>query len=377
MIPTIQQVRDALDMFDLDGTVAEVEPCRAGHINDTYIAVTRTHTGIRRYTLQRINSSVFPRPDLVMHNIGVITGSIGRERGNVHDGRAIPALTLVPTGTGEPFHRDDTGAYWRCYRYVEGITYSQTPGGAKGLSVAREAARAFGRFMEYLNGLSPDSLHVTIEDFHNTPARFARLREVIAGDPCGRVAHAGREIDAVLSCEERCGAITVPLGGGGIPLRIAHNDTKINNVVFDDGRPEDPRALCVIDLDTVMPGSPLFDFGDLVRSSVCRRPEDETDLDSVRVDQEIFESIAGGFLNYPEGGGPSLTQLERELLVTACLVITLETGVRFLTDYLSGDVYFRIKRPGHNLDRARAQFRLLAEMENEQKTLERIVKENL
>ncbi len=176
--------------------------------------------------------------------------------------------------------------------------------------------------------------------------------------------------------EDLCGAITGPLDRGEIPLRIAHNDTKINNVVFNDNRAENPRALCVIDLDTVMPGSPLFDFGDLVRSSVCRSPEDETNLDAVHVDLEIFEAIVDGFVGRSGGCGLSLSQSERELLVTACLVITLETGVRFLTDYLSGDVYFRTDRPDHNLDRARTQFRLLAEMEQKQDTLNRIVKES-
>jgi hypothetical protein len=377
MNQTIQQPHSILDQFDLGGDVADVSPCKTGHINDTFIAAVRAGAGSKRYTLQRINGTVFPRPDLIMHNIGMITGAIGQRSGKTAVSRDIPALRLVPTKRGDSYHRDDDGAYWRCYHYVEGITYSRVPDGRIGLLVAREAASAFRRFADYLKEMEPDSFHVTIKDFHNSPARLLRLREAVTGDPRGRVCNAAREIDSAFGREDLYGAITGPLDRGEIPLRIAHNDTKINNVVFNDNRAGNPRALCVIDLDTVMPGSPLFDFGDLVRSSVCRSPEDETNLDAVHVDLEIFEAIANGFLGRSGGWGLSLSQPERELLVTACLVITLETGVRFLTDYLSGDVYFRTDRPDHNLDRARTQFRLLAEMERKQDTLKRIVKETL
>jgi hypothetical protein len=377
MNQTIQQLHNILDQFDLGGDVADVSPCKAGHINDTFIAAIRAGAGSKRYTLQRINGAVFPRPDLIMHNIGMIAGAIGPRPGETAGIRDVPALMLVPTGRGDSYHRDDDGAYWRCYHYVEGITYSRVPDGRTGLLVAREAAGAFRRFADHLKEMEADSFHVTIEDFHNTPARLLRLREAVTGDPRRRALNAAREIDSAFGREDLCGAITGPLDRGEIPLRIAHNDTKINNVVFNDNRAENPRALCVIDLDTVMPGSPLFDFGDLVRSSVCRSPEDETNLDAVHVDLELFEAIANGFLGRSGGWELSLSQSERELLVTACLVITLETGVRFLTDYLSGDVYFRTDRPDHNLDRARTQFRLLAEMERKQDTLKRIVKETL
>jgi len=253
------------------------------------------------------------------------------------------------------------------------MTYSQVPEGREGLLVAREAAAAFRRFADHLKDLDTNRIHVTIENFHNTPVRFLRLKEAVAADSHNRVRDVSPEIDRAFAREDLCGAITRRLREGDIPLRVAHNDTKINNVVFAEGDRERPTALCVIDLDTVMPGSPLFDFGDLVRSSVCRRPEDETDLDAIHVDLDIFEALAAGFLG--RGGGVWLTEKERDLLVTASLVITLETGLRFLTDYLAGDVYFRTKRPHHNLDRARTQLRLLTEMEKKRDAMERIIKE--
>jgi hypothetical protein len=375
MILTIERLHDILDLFDLPGDIAGVMPCSIGHINDTFIASIRAGTERKRYTLQRINGAVFARPDLIMHNIGAVTEAIRQRVGNAPANAGLPALALVPTRQGQPYHRDGDGAYWRCYHYVEGITYSQVPGDRIGLSVAREAATAFGRFGDHLRELDAGSLFVTIEDFHNTPVRFLRLREAVIADPHTRVRDASREIESALCREDLCGAITGPLEKGDIPLRVAHNDTKINNVVFDDSRKENPKALCVIDLDTVMPGSPLFDFGDLARSSVCRRPEDETDLEEVHVDLEIFGALVNGFLGCSGDRRVSLTQSERELLVTACLVITFETGIRFLTDHLMGDVYFRTDRPGHNLDRARTQFRLLAEMEKKRGALERIAKE--
>jgi Ser/Thr protein kinase RdoA (MazF antagonist) len=377
MSPTTRRLRDILGQFDLGGDVDSITPCNVGHINDTFIASVRSAAGKRRYTLQRINGAVFPRPDLIMHNIGIITETIGRRAGDEAADGVLPALRLVPTRHGQSHHRGDDGEYWRCYRYVEGTTYNRVPDGRAGQLVAREAAGAFGRFAGNLDGLEAHRLFVTIEDFHNTPVRFLRLVEAAHADRLGRVRDAGREIDTGLAREDLCGAIMGPLDRGEIPLRIAHNDTKINNVVFDTGRLGSPKALCVIDLDTVMPGSTLFDFGDLVRSSVCRRPEDETDLDTVRVDLEIFRALVEGYCGRSEGRVPSLTGSERELLLTACLVITLETAMRFLTDHLAGDVYFRTERPGHNLDRARAQFRLLAEMEKKRDALEKIVKETV
>ncbi len=374
MTEKARQLRDILKQFDLVGDVSSIVPCSIGHINDTFIAASRAGAQERRYTLQRINGAVFEHPERIMHNIGMVSGAIGGDNDDAEVGAGFRALTLVLTRQGQLFHRDQDGHCWRCYNYVPGVTYSCLPEGRLGTAVAYEAAAAFGRFDEHLGRLDAGSLHVTIEDFHNTPVRLQRFRQAAGSDPHGRAGDAVREIAFAVSRQALAGAIAGPLERGHIPLRAAHNDTKINNVIFDDGEKSSPKALCVIDLDTVMPGSPLFDFGDLVRSSVCRRPEDETDLDTVRADPAIFEALVAGFCARP-GSGVSLTQSERELLVTACLVITFETGVRFLTDYLMGDVYFRTGRTGHNLDRARAQFRLLADMETKRDKLEHIVKE--
>ncbi len=220
------------------------------------------------------------------------------------------------------------------------------------------------------------NLHVTIEDFHNTPVRFRRLEEAIAGDPHGRAREAAREVGLARAYESLCGVISGALDRGELPLRVTHNDTKINNVIFDDDRSGEPRALCVIDLDTVMPGSSLYDFGDLVRSCVCNRPEDETDLDAVGINLDLFRALVRGFCGQREAATAPLTEKERELLVAASMVITLETGLRFLTDHLLGDIYFKIGRPRQNLDRARAQFRLLENMVRERDMMEQIVMES-
>jgi len=370
------QLRDILDMFDLAGDVIDVVQCRAGHINDTFIAAARAGKGIQRYTLQRINPVVFPRPDLIMHNVRIVTEAIRKNTGNTGEGPDLPALSLVETRQGQSHVRDNDGAYWRCYRYVEGITYNQVPCDSTGLAIAREASAAFRRLADHLGRLDTRELHVTIADFHNTPVRLTRLREAVAGDSHKRASLVSAEIESAFAREALCGAITEPLERGSIPLRVCHNDTKINNVVFDNSQRENPRALCVIDLDTVMPGSLLFDFGDLVRSSVCERAEDEIELDVICADIEIFKAIVDGFCTN-RGARVTITQSERELLVTACLVITYETGLRFLTDYLMGDVYFSTQRPRHNLDRARNQFRLLEDMERKRDTLEQIVMETV
>jgi hypothetical protein len=368
-------LRPVLDQFDLEGEVVEVVPHRAGHINDTYIVRSRTKQETRRYTLQRINASVFPRPDLIMHNITIVSREIRKRNEEAGEDPDRRGLTLAHTKDCQTFHRDGDGGFWRCYRYVEGITYNQISCEGRGIQIAEEASRAFRRFQEHLDGLDVRDLHVTIEDFHNTPVRFRRLEEAIVGDPHGRAREAAREIGLARAYEPLCGVISRALDRGEVPLRVTHNDTKINNVVFDDDRSGGPKALCVIDLDTVMPGSSLYDFGDLVRSCVCNRPEDETDLDAVGVNLDLFRALVSGFCGKREQAA-TLTERERELLVAGSMVITLETGLRFLTDHLLGDVYFKIGRPRHNLERARAQFRLLEDMERQRDTMERIVMES-
>jgi hypothetical protein len=369
-----ERLRVILDLFELEGDVVEVVPHRAGHINDTFIARTRTKGGTRRYTLQRINASVFPRPDLIMHNIRIVSEAIRKKNEEAGEDPDSRGLTLVHA-QGRPFHTDEDGSFWRCYHYVEGVTYNQISCDGTGILIAGEAAAAFRRFQDHLGGLDTRQLHVTIEDFHNTPVRFRRFEEAIALDSHGRTVDAAREIESARARETLCGVINEALERRSIPFRVAHNDTKINNVVFDDRQKGGPRALCVIDLDTVMPGSSLYDFGDLVRSCVCNRPEDETDLDAIGVNLDLFRALVKGFCGDRDGGRIIFTGEERELLVAASMVITFETGLRFLTDYLSGDVYFRVGRLRHNLDRARAQFRLLTDMEQKRDMMERIVTE--
>ena len=356
--------------FDLGGDVTDINGHTAGHINDTYIVTVQKGSVRRRYTLQRINAAVFKRPDLVMHNIMVVTETIKRKNEERGGDPELGGLSLIPTSEGRHYLVDRAGDSWRCYRYIEGVTYDRVTCDRRGMNITGEAAGAFARFQNHLGDVDLRDVHTTIEDFHNTPQRFRRLCEVAAEDRLGRARLARREIEFVLSREPICATITGPLSRGELPTRVAHNDTKINNVIFDDKAAYGPRALCVIDLDTVMPGSALFDFGDLVRSSVCPRPEDETDLDTIAIDTGLFEAIVKGFL---EGADIGLAEEEIRLTVPSSMVITFETGLRFLTDFLAGDVYFRTARPEHNLDRARMQFRLLCSMERMKNEMEDIV----
>ncbi len=369
MKPTIEKAREIAAGFALSGDVLDILPHRAGHINDTFI-VTTQGDGACRYTLQRINGSVFVRPDLVMHNIKVVTETISRRNRETGTDTGCGGLVLVATKENRHYLVDASGDYWRCYHYVEGTTHNQVGCDLAGTMIVREAARAFADFQNHLAGVDIREIHITIENFHHTPTRFRRFCEVAALDVCGRTREARREIAFATAREPLCALISGPILRGEIPVRVTHNDTKINNVVFGEGRDARPRALCVIDLDTVMPGSALFDFGDLVRSSVCTRPEDETDVDTIEVNLDLFESLVSGYL---EGSRELLSGREIELLTRAGMVITLETGLRFLTDFLAGDVYFKTSRPRHNLDRARSQFRLLESMEKHRREMDEII----
>jgi hypothetical protein len=363
-------VREVAHAFDFAGDVVDLVPHGGGHINDTYVVATGSGDGRCRYTLQKINGAVFPRPDLVMHNIRLVTETIKKKTEESGDDPECGGLSLMWTRRGEHYLVDEAGDYWRCYRYVEGITYDQVASDLAGAMIAHEAARAFARFQRHLDEVDVRDVHVTIEGFHDTPARFRRLCEAAAENPVGRARAARREIEFALAREPLCRVIVGPLWAGDIPTRVTHNDTKINNVVFDGAQRQRPRALCVIDLDTVMPGSSLFDFGDLVRSSACPLPEDETDLGAVAIDLGLFEALTRGYL---AGAREKLIGQETALLARSGMVITFEAGLRFLTDFLVGDVYFKTRRADQNLDRARTQFALLRSMERKRSEMEEIV----
>lgn len=351
--------------FSVPGQCESIAPYGSGHINDTYRVLMRNGAGSALYILQRINHNIFKNPPLLMDNILRVTRHVRDKLAAVRG--ADPdreSLTVIPTGAGAPFLHDAQGNYWRMYIFISNaLTFDlcATP------KQAYETACAFGRFQSLLADLPGGRLHATIPWFHHTPRRFQALEEAIAADKHNRCREAKREIGFCAARKPLAAALTGLLESGQIPERISHNDSKINNVMMDAAT---GRGICVIDLDTVMSGSSLYDFGDMVRTAARTMDEDERDLAKVRLQPEFFESLARGYLECARG---FLTPLELDNLVTAGKVITFTIGIRFLADYLMGDVYFKIHRPAHNLDRARVQFKLLASIEAQEENMRRLV----
>ncbi len=318
-----------------------------GHINDTYLI----ETSGRPYILQRINDSVFTRPVDLMENVARVTRHVrGRLEAEGVDDIDRRVLTLVPTPEGADFHIDTYGQVWRVFDFIGGATSHEvitTP------AQAYKAAQAFGHFQRLLADYEGPRLHETIPRFHDTVKRFADFAAVVEADPVGRVADVREEVDWLLGQEELAGSMLRLAAEGVLPERITHNDTKLSNVLLDDVTGE---AMCVVDLDTVMPGLSLYDFADLCRSGATTVAEDAPDASGLDVDVPMFKALAEGYL---AGAGASLLPAERELLVLAGEVMTLEQAYRFLGDHLAGDTYYQIGRPGQNLDRARTQVALV------------------
>ncbi|OQC14928.1 MAG: N-acetylhexosamine 1-kinase [Firmicutes bacterium ADurb.Bin080] len=335
-----------------------------GHINDTYLVENK---GGPRYILQRINHNVFKDVKGLMENIVRVTKHI-LERIKKDGGDVEHALRVIKTREGKDFFQDEEGNYYRLYNFIEGavsIERRATP------EEFRLSAEGFGRFQKMLDGFDADKLHETIKDFHNTRVRYENFLKAIEENKAGRRESVGDEIRFFMERKEYCGKIVDMLSNGQMPLRVTHNDTKLNNVLINI---EEMKASTVIDLDTVMPGSIVYDFGDSIRSGANTGAEDEKDLDKVRFSLELFESYVKGFLKEV---GERLTESEKENLAFGAIIMTYECGMRFLTDHLNGDVYFRIHRENHNLDRARTQMKMVTEMEGQFERMKEIVKDNL
>jgi len=342
-------------LFDLPGDFQFGMTYGSGHINDTYaVDFSQGGTDIR-YIFQRINQNVFRQPERLMDNVSRVTNHI-HDRLEELDDTSRHTLTIIPSLEGKPYAKDDEGNYWRVYVFVEkALSYDII----ESEDQAYCAARAFGQFQADLVDLKGPRLFETIPDFHNTPSRYAALEQAISSDAHGRAASCRAEIDFALARKADASKLIDLMVKGEIPERITHNDTKLSNVLIDNLTGE---GICVIDLDTVMPGLVHYDFGDLMRSSTSPAAEDETDLSKVHMQFSMFEALLRGYLS---SAGAFLSPLERELLPFGGKLITLETGVRFLTDYLSGDVYFKTHRVGHNLERCRAQFKLVESIEDQ------------
>ena len=346
---------EVLEAFDFGAVVVGAVRFGQGHINDTFVVHTQPENECcRRFILQRMSAAAFKRPDQLMENIIGVTEYLGREVEKTGGSREREAMRVIRPRNGEPYYTDSDGGAWRVYPFVEDTVCYQS---AETPELFAASGRAFGRFQRLLQGYPAQTLHETIPHFHDTEDRLAKLKAAVAADKLGRAAECRAEIDFMMAREKDCSAALQALRDGILPLRVTHNDTKLNNVLMDKTTGE---GICIIDLDTVMPGLSINDFGDSIRFGANHSAEDETDLSKVNLDVDLFEAYTQAFL---EGAGGTLTEKEIEYLPWGAKLMTLECGMRFLTDYLEGDVYFHISREGQNLDRCRTQCKLVQDME--------------
>ena len=339
-------MEEIIQLFRTEGTPVRCVPHGSGHINQTWLVETDRS---RRYILQKVNTSTFPDADGLMRNIILVTGHLRKK-----DPAPGHVLTLVPTADGEYYIKKPGNELWRMYDFISGgicLDRAENP------EDFRLSGTAFGRFQQQMADFPAGELTEVIRGFHDTPARYAALRRAIREDRAGRLAGVREETAFCLDREESAGRMVSMQRAGELPLRVTHNDTKLNNVMLDE---KTRQPLCILDLDTVMPGLAGNDFGDAIRFGASTAAEDEPDLSRVHLDLELYAAFAEGFLG---ACGKDLTEAELETLPNGACLMTLESAVRFLTDYLDGDVYFHTARPEHNLDRTRTQTALVAEME--------------
>ncbi len=362
MIESLADLPEVAGLFETGGRLVEAVPYGRGHINDTYLATYAREVGTFRLIHQRINEAVFRDPEGLMENVERVTAHLGMKLAGRPDAERL-ALKLVPTKSGAAFAQDRLGGYWRSYRFVEGgVTFDTVDGPER----AFEAGRAFGQFQAQLSDLPGPRLKDTIPNFHDSVKRIEALESAIETDACGRVSDAGPEIEFARKWRSLAGALLELHQAGVVSERVTHNDTKVNNLLFDENTGE---ALCVVDLDTVMPGLAPYDFGDLVRTAVSPAAEDERNLSLVEMRMPVYEALLRGYL---KGTGSLLNSAEIECLTLAGKLITYTIGVRFLTDHIAGDRYFKVHREGHNLDRCRTQFRLAESIERKEHELTRL-----
>ena len=354
---TSYTVQDVLNQFGID---LPANSFGNGHINSTYIVETDP-----KCILQRVNTDIFRHPDQVMENIAAVTEHLRRKILAAGGDPQRETLTLLPTLDGKPYYTAPDGSCFRLYRFIEGTVSYDT---AETPELFAASARAFGKFQKMLADFPSEKLYETIPNFHNTSDRLNNFRASVAADKSGRAASVQAEIDFVLARADEVSRVTDAIADGSVPLRVTHNDTKLNNVMLD---PVTGEGVCVIDLDTVMPGSLLYDYGDSLRFGASTGAEDEQDLSKIHFDLTYFEAYTDAFLSEL---ADSITPKEVELLPFSAKLMTLECGMRFLADHIDGDTYFRIHRENQNLDRCRTQFKLVADMESKMDEMNAIVK---
>lgn len=358
------QLAEVLEAFGWGETVTYCERYGSGHINDTFLVITEEGEKKSKYILQRMNHEIFKDVDGLMNNVSGVTAYLReiiiKEGGDPER----ETLNLVADVDGNLHHIDSIGSHWRVYLFIdEATTYNQV----EKVEDFYQSAKAFGHFQNLLAGYPVEKLVETIPAFHDTPKRFETFLQAVEEDVCGRAASVQEEIAFVMDRKEQLGAVMDLQRAGKMPYRVTHNDTKLNNIMIDDNTGE---AVCVIDLDTIMPGASVFDYGDSIRFGANTAAEDETDLSKVTLSLELFEAYTKGFL---EGCAGKLTDVEVQMLPMGAKLMTLECGMRFLTDYLQGDTYFKIHRENHNIDRCRCQFALVKDMEAKWDEMAKIV----
>ncbi|MDO5410049.1 MAG: aminoglycoside phosphotransferase family protein [Lachnospiraceae bacterium] len=360
------RIDEAISHFRFDGELIQKKPYGSGHINDTFLLQFRMKDGsISKQILQRVNHEIFKDPVALMENIEGVTTFLRKKIIENGGDPERETLNLRQADNGKTYYTDEDGNYWRVFGFIDGATsYDKV----EKPEHFYQSAVAFGHFQRLLADYPAKTLHETIIGFHDTAARLETFKKAVEADVCGRAQGVEKEIRFVLEREDVAHTFGDLQKAGKLPLRVTHNDTKLNNIMLDD---ETGKAICVIDLDTVMPGLAMNDFGDSIRFGASTAAEDETDLSKVSCDLELFELYARGFI---EGCAGKLSPLEISLLPMGAKVMTYECGMRFLTDYLQGDTYFKVHREGHNLDRCRTQFKLLSDMEQKWDTMQNIIK---
>lgn len=349
-----ESIEAVLKRFQLEGEISGYRSYGSGHINSTFLVNCDTQNGRRRYILQCMNRDVFQNIDGLMHNIASVTEFLREKIIGAHGDPERETLTLVKSVDDENYVTDAEGNSWRVYLFVEDTISFDAVEKPEDFY---QSGLAFGHFQRLLADYPAETLVETIPDFHNTPVRFQQLEEAVKGDKEGRLCEVKPELDFVMARKEQLGAAMDMLKAGRIPLRVTHNDTKLNNILMDK---DTRKGICIIDLDTVMPGLSIHDFGDSIRFGANTAAEDEPDTSKASLSLPLFEAYVKGFLSGCEG---SLTKEEVDMLPMGAKLMTMECGMRFLADYLNGDVYFKIHRDRQNLDRARTQFALAADME--------------
>lgn len=357
-------IKDVASNFKINGTLLAYNNYGCGHINDTYCLTYIDGGETKKYILQRLNQTVFPDIDNLMANVINVTEFIQKKL--IEQGRDPyrECITIIPTRLGKAYYSDNEGNYWRATLLIDNTEAYQI---AVDNTIFEKTGKAFGEFIRMLEDFPVESLYEIIEGFHDTRKRFDSFIRVLKDNPVKRRRYCRKEINFVREHENKCSKIVDMLEDGTLPLRVTHNDTKINNILIDTRTGD---AVCVIDLDTIMPGSLLYDFGDGIRSGCNTASEDEKDLNKVNFDMEKFTYFTKGFL---DGIGDSITQTEKDNLAYAATLITFECGIRFLTDYLNGDKYFKTAYSNHNLIRARTQFKLVEEMSDKLNEMNEII----